>query len=340
VFGLAALLTSATCALPPFGSTSPHYVDFVKWNGIDYLASFSTVGRAITTDDLGAEHFRVTQTLVTAGRGIGYLIQDGDAAFVPTGDPVYTMRGYAPTFRLAARHDGRLVLYEANVNPGAKRGGDLFDIAGKVTSIAILDQKRNTTVIGRITEPARVAELVRAVLDGQVGGPAPVDGSAGRPASLFATVSFELRDGTATVRGYDVTRSTLTPNVTVAGSFRDAISALLANAPTPTPAPAVVNLARRYDLTRAQSVSVKRPDRPGAQPVRSVAEWSSAFDADMPARRAADPISGDIVVIFSFPDRYVSMVYDRSSDTLRVAVPDDELAVRATDAFKALLARE
>jgi hypothetical protein len=34
------------------------------------------------------------------------------------------------------------------------------------------------------------------------------------------------------------------------------------------------------------------------------------------------------------------MVYDRASDTLRVAVPDDELAIGATDAFKALLARE
>ena len=66
-------------------------------------------------------------------------------------------------------------------------------------------------------------------------------------------------------RGYDLTTSTLTPNLTVAGPFRDAIGTLLANAPTPTPAPAVINLATRYDLARAQSVTVKRPDRPGVQ---------------------------------------------------------------------------
>ena len=147
------------CAVPPFGSTTIDYVDFVKWSGIDYLGSFTTAGRAIADADLGPEYFRVKQTLATSGRGINYQIQDGDAAFVPTGDPVYTVRGYAPTFRLAARHDGRLVLYEVHMNPAAKQGRDLFDIEGKVSAIAILDQKRNTTVIGRISEPARVEAL-------------------------------------------------------------------------------------------------------------------------------------------------------------------------------------
>ncbi|HEV2011013.1 MAG TPA: hypothetical protein VGS17_08320 [Candidatus Limnocylindria bacterium] len=339
----AALLVVAlgACALPQFGGVSVDYVDFVKWNGIDYLGSFTTVGRAIADGDLGPEYFRVKQTLVTAHRGIDYQIQDGDAAFVPTGEPVYTLRGYAPTFRLAARHDGRLVLYEVHMNPAAKQGRELLDIEAKVSSIAILDQKRNTTVIGRISEPARVATLVGLVLDAPVGGPAPIAPSAGlRPPPVFATVSFELNDGTATVRGYDLTTSTLTPNITVAAGFREAIATLVANAPTPTPAPALVNLARRYDLAQAQSVIVKRSDRPGAQPVRSVAEWSSALDGEMPARRAGEPQSGDIVVIFSFPDRYVSLVYDGMNETIRVAVPDDELAVRATDAFKALLARD
>ncbi len=330
----------AACAAPPPGSTQADYVDFVKWNGIDYIASFSSAGRAITDTDLGSEHFRVKQTLMTAGRGIGYQIQDGDAAFVPTGAPVHVLRGYAPTFRLAARHDGRLVLYEVNRNPAARRGGDLFDIEGKVMSIAVFDQKRSTTSVGRISEPTRVEELVRMVLDARVGGPAPVDPSTGqRPAPVFVTLAFELKDGTITVRNYDLATSTLMPSVTVAGAFRDAISTLLASAPTPTPAPALVSVARRYDLARAQSVMVKRPDRPPAPPGGSVGEWSSALDEEMPAQRADELAIGDIVVIFSFPDHYVSLVYDPADETIRVAVPDDKLAVRSTDAFKALLAR-
>jgi hypothetical protein len=261
---------------------------------------------------------------------------------------VYTVRGYAPTFRLAARHNGLLVLYEAQVNPTAKRGRDLLDIEGKVSAIAILDQKRQTTVIGRITDPPRVDALVAVLLAAPVGGPALLLSSA--PASrnergvrmppAFATVVLELKDGTAVVRGYDLATGAFERDILVAGPFRDAIGTLVANAPTPSPAPAAVNLARRYDLARAQSVMIKRPDRAGTQPMQSVAEWSAVLDAEMPAERAADASRyGDIVVIFSFPDRYVSLVYDRTNGLIRVAVPDDELAVRATDPFKALLER-
>jgi hypothetical protein len=344
----------SACALLPFGSAHVDYADFVKWGGIDYLSSFETggraVGRAIGDADLGPEHFRVKQTLATAGLGLGHLTQDGDAAFVPTGEPVFTVKGYAPAFRLAARHDGQLRLYEAQINPAAKVGRDLLDIEGKVSAIALLDQKRNTTVIGRIAEPARVAALVRLVLEGKVGPPGPPSAAPSHepaqkgdatlvPAPSGATIVFELRDGTASVRGYDVMSSRLAGNITVAGTFRDAITTLLANAPTPTPAPAIVNLAARYELARAQSVVIKRVLPPGASPAGNVAEWASTLDADMPAIRSDTPQGSDVVVIFSFPDHYVSLTYDPANEMLRVAVPDDELAVRATSAFKTLLGR-
>jgi hypothetical protein len=334
--------------VPLFGSVSIDYVDFVKWNGVEYWSSHAMVGRQIADTDLGPERFRVTQTLVTANRGMSYRIADGDSAFVPAGDPVYTVRGYAPWFRLAARHNGELVLYEARIAPSAKQGRDLFDIEGKVSAIAILDQKSGTRVIGRISEPSRVDALVSLVLEAPVGGPAPIlsaapgsrDDRGVRPPPTSATVSFELKDGTAVVRAYEPSRGALANDVMVAGAFRDAIGALLANAPTPTPAPAAVNLTRRYELAQAQSVMIKRPDRPGAQPVLSVTEWSSAVDRDMPALRAADPSrQGDIAVIFSFADRYVSLVYDRATGMIRVAVPDDELEVQATDTFRTLLDR-
>jgi hypothetical protein len=345
---LLGLVLSACTLLQPFGSTTTHvdYVDLLKWDGIDYTASFATVGRAIGEADIGPEHFRVKQTLVDAGRGPYYQIQDGDAAFVPTGEPVFTVKGYVPTFRLAARHDGRLVLYEAHSNPAAKAGRDLLDVEGKVFAIALLDQKRGT-VLGRIAEPSRVEALVRLVLDGGIGGPAPPAPSAPAvsggptllPARVAATIAFELADGTATVRGYDLKSSTLTPNITVAGTFRDAIAALIASAPTPTPAPALVNLAKRYDLARAQTVVIKRALPPPGPPAGVVAEWASALDAEMPATRSDRAGDGD-VMIFSFADRsFVSLVYDRANEMIRVAVPDDELAVRATPALKALLAR-
>ena len=66
-----------------------------------------------------------------------HRLQDGDAAFLPPGTPLFRLKLYRPTFRLAARDGNRLVLYEADGNPKAKVGADLVDIAGKVDYIQI-----------------------------------------------------------------------------------------------------------------------------------------------------------------------------------------------------------
>ena len=52
--------------------------------------------------------------------------KDGDAAFLDIGTRVYTVKGYLPTFRLAAYLDGVLQLYEADTNPCARTGADLL----------------------------------------------------------------------------------------------------------------------------------------------------------------------------------------------------------------------
>lgn len=332
----------------PFGGGLVDYADFVRWNGIDYQASYAQVGRAITDADLGPEHFRVKVMLAGSNASPDRQIEDGDAAYVPAGQPVYAVRGYTPAFRLAARHDGRLVLYEARTSASARFGRDLLDIEGKVFAIGLLDEKTGTKVVARIAEPPRVAALVQLVLDGRVGAAAPPIATARtpvapgwttlpiRPASSFVSIVFELNDGTASVRGYDLASGSLTPNLAIAGTFREAIQGLIASAPTPTPTPPMVNLATRYGLAGAQSVTVKRPDRPF---VGVVAAFAAALDAEMPAQRAAWRPSSEIVLVFAFPDRTVSLAYEPGSDTLTVVVPDDEMSVRATPALRALIDR-
>jgi hypothetical protein len=44
---------------------------------------------------------------------------DGDAAYLDPGTAVYAVRGYRPSFRLAARREGKPVLFEAAENPRA-----------------------------------------------------------------------------------------------------------------------------------------------------------------------------------------------------------------------------
>ena len=336
------------------------YIDFVKANGITYVGSgyVSTadeqVGRSLTDADLGPEQLRVRQRLAESGKAPDYRPIDGDAAFLAVDEPVYAVRGYAPTFRLAARRDGRLVLYEADTNPSAKIGRDLLDIEGKVRAIALISGRDGRTVLGRISDAARVRELVALILAAPVDQsppPAPSPAATAAPGAATPTstpffirsippsaVAFELTDGTATRRGYDATNGVLQRGIRVAGAFRDAFNELVAAAPTPTPVPATVNLTKRYDLARAIRVTIKAADR-GLVENASVARFAAALDADLPARSAKQsPYTTPPVVIFEFPDRYVSLVYDKEVDLLLVASPpEEEYGVVPTAEFRQLL---
>jgi len=345
---LVAALLLVSCSY----SVTNDYIDFVKANGISYIAvdhfgAGPGVGRSVGEADLGPEHFRVKQMLATAAKGADYRIADGDSAFVAAGEPVYAVKGYATTFRLAARHDGRLVMYEADSNPAAKTGRDLLDIEGKVVGIALVSGKDGRTILGRISDRSRIDDLVRLVLSGPVDQNPPLQSPSPRtplptptprieaPAYGFS-VAFQLADGTATQRSYDIAGGVLHRGVQVAGAFRSAIEELVAAAPTPTPLPPTINLTRRYDLARATRVTIKAPPTAPSQDPALVAKMASALDTELPAERSFGGADGPII-IFEFADHYVSLVYDRSSDLLRVVIPDDELAVTPSAELRQLL---
>lgn len=321
---------------PPNCMAMIDWGDFVRHDGISYSASYSNLGRPITSGDLGAERFRVKNTVSLTTCDPYYRPIDGDAAFVPAGEPVFAVKGYAPTFRLASRHNNMLVLYEADSNPGARRGADLMDIEGKVKSIALLDQKTGRTPVSRITDRSRVDSLVRIIAGANIDSGYPSPQSTG-PVD-YVQLAFELDDGTVTVRAYDRIRGIVWRGIQVGGLFTTAVDELVRTAPTPSPVPATLNLARRYDLGRATGVSLKDLAAQGTfRPVPALSAFLSILDADLPARRAARPSGGYVVVIFEFTDRYVSLAYEESTGTLTVVAPDDELAVQVPATFRALL---
>jgi hypothetical protein len=123
----------------------------------------------------------------------------------------------------------------------------------------------------------------------------------------------------------------------VAGAFRAAVEELAAAAPTPTPLPSTINLTRRYDLARATRVTIKAPPTAPSLDPSLVAKLATALDSDLPAERSALSTGDGPVIIFEFADHYVSLVYDRASDLLRVVVPDDELAVKPSAEVRKLL---
>lgn len=131
-----ALLLLAACG--PFGrSVEIDWLNFVQFHGIRYDIPTIPVGRTPTEDDLGPTFATVRFNVADNVDDPHYQLQDGDAAYLAAGTPVYSVKGYATTFRLAAQWAGQLSFYEANANPHATTGGDLLDVAGKVSSIGL-----------------------------------------------------------------------------------------------------------------------------------------------------------------------------------------------------------
>lgn len=201
-----------------FGNQVVDWVDFVRFDGIMYLAADDRGSRSLKETDLGPVYATVRHMLSGNVNDPGYRSQDGDAAFLPAGTTIYEVKGYAPAFRLAARHDGRIVLYEADTNPHAKTGADLLDIGGKVRSISILSDQDGVTLLGAISDAAEVKSLTAMVLA------APVDQSRQTTDGQRYFIAFNLLDGTRVARAYWPTTGELSRGILLPPAFADAVA--------------------------------------------------------------------------------------------------------------------
>jgi len=225
----------------------PHFdwIDFVQFGGIQYIAvdyGGGAVGRALVDADLGPE-FAQVQFKQAEPHVFGHeCCQDGDAAFLDAGTPVYIVKGYKPEFRLAARREGHLVLYEADTNPNAKTGADLLDIGGKVRSIGVNSAQDGVTELAAIADPGQVAALVEMVLS------ARVDQNRRDQQGTQYFIAFHLEDGTIVTRAYWPDTGELHRGILLPPEFRTAVEqrlnavppvvvdpAKIAPPPSPTP---------------------------------------------------------------------------------------------------------
>jgi hypothetical protein len=207
---VAALLLASGCsAVRDLGAThcpgsrkllprgAADYIDFVQHGGITYQAGTRPVsGRALRDGDLGALVAMVRCRLadhMVEDPGRRYL--DGDAAYLDTGTALYAVKGYRPTFRLAARRDGELVLFEATENPRARTWADLLDLGGKVRWIGVNDGSNRPRAA--IRDRQQVGRLVELLLGSRVG-----EATACADDGVF--LAFHLDDATATTLGYSV----------------------------------------------------------------------------------------------------------------------------------------
>jgi len=192
-------------------------LDFVTFDRIDYIRWAEEPGRALGPGDLGPEFATVGCSVGEDRAGCPFGV-DAAAAFMPTGTRMYAVRGHRTEFRLAAVWKDRIFLYQAWQNPGARVGGELLRLAGKVR---VIDVQRGepTTMASRtptpISSPEDVASLVDMVLHGPVRRPQPHAASEPR-----YWLTFWLTDGTTLGRPYFADTSELMGGVVLPESFR------------------------------------------------------------------------------------------------------------------------
>jgi hypothetical protein len=190
------------------------YLDFIRLGGVMYEVADHGVGRAIDQRDLGPVFARITGNPPTSGDCLRYRPEDGDAAFLAPGSSVYRVKGYRPSFRLAARRHGRLWLYEAQEAASARVGADLLDLAGRVRYLSV---NSGRVELARIKERDQVAELVQLVLA------APVGPSRIRAENRYCAVVFNMVDRTAVRRIFFPETGELMPGVFAPREFSEAV---------------------------------------------------------------------------------------------------------------------
>jgi hypothetical protein len=192
-------------------------LDYVTFDGVDYIRWPWEPGRSLTREDLGIEFATIECSLGEDLRGCPYGV-DASAAFMPAGTRMYAVRGYATEFRLAAVWKEHIFLYQAWRNPRAKVGGDLYDIKNRIRAIEV---RRGEPPSAPAASPVEIiaAGDVRALVDMVVRGPMhrPLAHPLAEPRYWL---TFWLADGTTLGRPYFAETSELLGGVVLPREFR------------------------------------------------------------------------------------------------------------------------
>ena len=230
---LATILVGVALSTSCQGSVvSIDWVDFVQLHGVTYVAVSTSPGRPLQQGDLGSQ-YGLVKVRFAGSQDPNHHPQDGDAGFLDPGTAVYSLKGYAPSFRLAAHDQGTLTLYEADTSPRAKVGADLLDLVNKVSYIGINSAQDGRTELAAVHRQDQVDGLIGMVLD------APVDQTPRSNSGTQYFIDFHFDDGTETRRSYWLESGELSRGILLPPAFAlavtDAVRAAAAVLPTAQP---------------------------------------------------------------------------------------------------------
>ena len=165
-----------------FTQATDEPVDFIQFNGAVYLSTAYLAADSppatvtpLAPKDLGPVVGKVVTSWIDGNDEFLYPHEpcywdapDGTAPRLAPGDDIHAVRGYATTFRLAARHEGELVSYQVWCNDEAQVGADLFDIYDRVSRISVAADLSEASGFAVIEDRATIVRLVGMLLEGRV----------------------------------------------------------------------------------------------------------------------------------------------------------------------------
>jgi hypothetical protein len=110
------LLFMAACQVPGSGrgcnNVMIDWVNFIQVGQTQYVAGPASI-EVVQESDLGPVYTQVKFKVSGNVCDPNYRPKDGDAAFLDPGSPIYQVKGFAVSERLAARFNDQIVVYKA-----------------------------------------------------------------------------------------------------------------------------------------------------------------------------------------------------------------------------------
>lgn len=191
LFGLRILIALGSSGSNATGHVVIDWIDFIKWNGVTYVAD-PTLGPELAPTAVGGQIGTVRKKVADVVNDTRYQTQDGDAAVLSIGTAIYALKDYRRSFRIAVQTSG-VRLYEADTDPHATVGSDLLDLAGKVAAIEITAGVGETRTV---SDAATVNRLIELVLN------SPVNQSIQPPDTSADRITFHFADGSRSERAF------------------------------------------------------------------------------------------------------------------------------------------
>ena len=115
------MIFAGACQSGPACNTAIDWVNFIQVGSTEYVAG-QQGNVALQESDLGPVYAHVKFKVSGNVCDPSYHLKDGDSAFLDSGTPIYQVPGFPTSERVAARFNGSIIVYLANL-PASQGSG-------------------------------------------------------------------------------------------------------------------------------------------------------------------------------------------------------------------------